>query len=407
MNILFFSTVFPDDAEPSRGTYNLELCRALTVDHHVSVVSPRGWTEALPRTLTRRRYLSHNVLRGTNIKAAYPTYWYPPRVYREQYGDFLWRSSRSAVQQVCKDAAPDAVLSYWAHPDGEAGLLAAREYDVPSAVIVGGSDVLILPNCPKRGERVQRVLKESDAVITVSDGLREKVMELGIDAAHVHTITQGINTQLFHNAGREAAQARLAQQYASLGHERSVLLWVGRMVDVKRLDVLINAVAVLRDGGRDFVLCLVGDGPQRGMIETQVNEQALTDHVVFAGAVSPDSLGDWYRTADATILSSESEGLPNVLRESLACGTPFVSTNIGSIAEIADEQYAILVPPNDAHALAHGIDEVLDGSHRAHAREYRPRTWDTMADDVVKLFQQCTAPKTSSNRPEAATCHVS
>ncbi|MEZ6050312.1 MAG: glycosyltransferase [Planctomycetaceae bacterium] len=406
MNILFLSTVFPDDAEPSRGTYNLELCRALAEDHDVRVVSPRGWTEALPRTLMGRKYHSEKVLRDTNIKAVYPTYWYPPRFCREQYGDFLWRSSRRAVRELCGDATPDAVLSYWAHPDGEAGLHAARAHGVPSAVIVGGSDVLLLPRCPNRGERVRRVLTESDAVITVSDGLREKVIELGVDAGQVHTVTQGINTKQFHNTDRAAARARLAQQHAPVGQKQAILLWVGRMVEVKRLDVLINAVSALRERGRDFVLCLVGDGPLRSATESLVKERGLVHHVLFAGAVPPVSLGDWYRTADVTVLSSESEGLPNVLRESLACGTPFVSTNVGSIAEIADERYAVLVPPNDAHALASGIDEVLKGTHAVHAREYVPRTWEEMAEDVANLFQQSNARPDSANAREGVTCDV-
>ena len=180
MNILFLSTVFSDDDHPSRGTYNLELCRALAAEHHVSVVSPRGWTEVIPRTLKGKAYSAADVLSDSPIKTAYPTYWYPPRIAREQYGEFLWKSSAKAVRELFRHHSPDAVLSYWAHPDGEAGLRAAQEYSVPSAVIVGGSDVLLLPNCPNRGERVRRVLSESDAVITVSDGLREKVIELGV-----------------------------------------------------------------------------------------------------------------------------------------------------------------------------------------------------------------------------------
>ncbi len=406
MNLLFLSTVFPDDNEPSRGTYNRELCGALAAEHRVRVVSPRGWTEALRQTFSGRRYSSSMVLRGTGIVADYPTYWYPPRISRERYGDFLWKSSRQAVTRLCGDNPPQAVLSYWAHPDGEAGLRAAQAYGVPSAVIVGGSDILLLPNCPKRGARVRHVLKESDAVITISHGLREKVIELGIDPSHVHTIAQGINTELFHSSGREASRARLAVTHAELTDECPVLLWVGRMVDLKRLDVLVDAAVALRATGREFVLCLVGDGPERGTIASLVRKHRLERSVVFAGAMPPDALGDWYRAADLTVISSESEGLPNVLRESLACGTPFVSTHVGSIAEIADERYSVLVPPHDALALAQGIEQVLDGSHQSNALEDHPRTWPAMAAEIVSLFEHCGAGNRAIDAREGMSCHA-
>ncbi|MCA9076403.1 MAG: glycosyltransferase [Planctomycetaceae bacterium] len=407
MKLLFLSTVFPDDDDPSRGTYNSELCRALAVEHHVSVVSPRSWTEVIPRALKGKTYSAANGLSDSRIEAAYPTYWYPPRFGRGQYGEFLWKSSATAVRELCRTHSPDAVLSYWAHPDGEAGLRAAREYGVPAAVIVGGSDVLLLPNCPKRGERVRRVLNESDAVITVSDGLRNKVIELGIDAASVHTITQGINTELFHANGRKESRIRVADEYTSLASDRPVLLWVGRMVEVKRLDVLIETAALLQARGRDFTLALVGDGPERSKVEALASERRLQDRVLFTGAVAPDSLGVWYRAANVTVLSSESEGLPNVLRESLACGTPFVSTRVGSIAEIADERYSVLVLPQSPDALAEGIEDVLDGAHRQNAMEYQPRTWSEMADDVVRLFRECGATDASSEATEQVSCHVS
>src|SRR5262249_25688751 len=85
----------------------------------------------------------------------------------------------------------------------------------------------------------------------------------------------------------------------------------------------------------------------------------LSDFVHFAGAVGQEQLPDWYRAADVTVLPSRSEGIPNVLRESLACGTPFVASQVGGIPEIADEATCRLVPPEDANALANAVVEVL------------------------------------------------
>ena len=79
----------------------------------------------------------------------------------------------------------------------------------------------------------------------------------------------------------------------------------------------------------------------------QAETHDLSTHITFIGPRVHDELPDWYRAADLTVLPSHSEGLPNVLRESLACGTPFVATNVGGISEIAHPDYSLLVPAED------------------------------------------------------------
>jgi glycosyltransferase involved in cell wall biosynthesis len=295
---------------------------------------------------------------------------------------------------------PDGVLSYWAHPDGDAGLRAAQHIGVPHAVIVGGSDVLLLPRDRRRRECVRRVLTESDAVITVSDGLRDAVLQLGAADERVHTIYQGIDTDLFSPGDRSEARRRL-----ELPHDRNVLVWVGRMAPVKGLEVLIAACAELKRRERSFLLCLIGDGSERQGLESQVRLLNLSDSVRCIGSLSPSSLADWYRAADVTVLSSWSEGLPNVLRESLACGTPFVATDVGSIREIAAPEYSEMAPAGDARALAESVERVLDGSHCAAARHYQPRRWSECAADVAELFAgSATKSQRNAHRIQEAVC---
>jgi glycosyltransferase involved in cell wall biosynthesis len=112
------------------------------------------------------------------------------------------------------------------------------------------------------------------------------------------------------------------------------------------------------------------------------------------GAVPYHQTAQWYRAADLTVLCSDSEGLPNVLRESLACGTPFVSTNVGSIQEIADPSSSILSRKGDAGELADAIETALRGRLRSGAQRYEPRTWNDCAAEVTRLLgrKERTAP---------------
>ena len=137
--------------------------------------------------------------------------------------------------------------------------------------------------------------------------------------------------------------------------------------------------------------CLLGEGPCRTEWEQLAIREGVADLVQFIGPVGHDRLANWYRAADLTVLCSESEGLPNVLRESVACGTPFVSTDVGSIREIAEPQFSELVPVHDATALAWGIQTVILGTHAEAAKQFVARSWSETANDTQALFEELIA----------------
>ncbi|NOX52882.1 MAG: glycosyltransferase family 4 protein, partial [Planctomycetes bacterium] len=248
-------------------------------------------------------------------------------------------------------------------------------------VIAGGSDVLILTRTAARRARVLNVLRESEAVVTVSEGLRQRVLALGASPERVHTIYQGIDASVFHPGDR-----RDARQQLGLSDHYRVLVWVGRMVPVKGLEVLIDAFTVAAGGCGSLHLYLLGDGPLVTPLRRCVEERHLMDRVHFVGPVPHHDLPTWYRAADGTVLSSWSEGLPNVLRESLACGTPFVATDVGSISEIADAAYSLLTPAGDVILLADAMRRITDERYRRGAEAYRARTWDDTARDFSDLL---------------------
>lgn len=384
MNILFISETFPDAAHPATGTYNLALCRELARTHSVKVISPRSWIDRL----RGRHSPTVDSAQSLGIEVLYPTRWYTPGFAQAHYGGQMWWSIQSAIQTLCRDWRPDAVLSYWAHPDGECGLRAGQMFQAPSAVIVGGSDVLLLPRDRVRGACVRRILRDSDTVITVSDGLHDVCIELGVSDVRVRTIRQGIDPQTFHPGSQAEARSRVG---LSLAPDESMAVWVGRLVSLKRVDVLIRACRLLRDQGQRVRFCLLGEGPCRTEWEQLAAREGVSDLIQFVGPVGHDRLADWYRAADLTVLCSESEGLPNVLRESVACGTPFVSTAVGSIREIAEPQFSVLVPVNDIPQLADGIQSVIQGTHREAAQRFTPRTWTQTAHDTQTLFEELIA----------------
>ena len=383
MNVLFLSMTFPDAINPERGTYNLEFCAALARQHNVRVIAPRSWHEWLKVKRKGAAYAPSRDTAEHSLPVAFPVFWYIPRFRPNALGSAIWRSIRATVRRITKDFKPDVVISYWAYPDADGGLSVARHFGVPSIVIAGGSDVLLLPKEPGRGPAVRRVLTESEMVTTVSDGLRDASIALGVPSQRVKTIRQGINPRVFFPGDKAAARTKLNSV-----DDSEILVWVGRMVPVKNLDLLIDALKLLVRDRPNLRLHLIGDGASRGPLQARVEAEGLSQTVRFEGAVAHDRLPDWYRAADAVVLSSHSEGLPNVLRESLACGTPFVATNVGDISEIARPEFSRLVDSGDAKAFASAIVEVLKPSYRQSAAQYQPRNWNDCAREYSDLLEQ-------------------
>ena len=122
----------------------------------------------------------------------FPRFYFPPRVARHHRGTWLWWSVRGALLRLASRHRPDAVLSYWAHPDGEAALRLARGLGVPVALMVGGSDVLLLTKDRRRRQRVEAVLRGVDAVVTIGGALRDKVIAMGVPANRVTSVMRPV-----------------------------------------------------------------------------------------------------------------------------------------------------------------------------------------------------------------------
>lgn len=144
------------------------------------------------------------------------------------------------------------------------------------------------------------------------------------------------------------------------------LLAVGRMVDKKGFDVLLEACRRLVDDGLDLRLTLAGDGPRLNRLKARASRLGLEQRVSFAGFVPHHQVAALYRAADLFLApsritaSGDRDGIPNVLVEAMALGLPVVATDVAGIGEVVrDRETGRLVPPEDPAALARAASEVL------------------------------------------------
>ncbi len=382
MKILFVSNVHPNPLAPGKGTFNGALIRALGQQHDVHVVCPVSWVD---RLRGRKTVLPKTpILLQPTVTASYPTFWYPPKVLRSQYDRFLEWSIQGRVERDFRSARPDAVLSYWAHPDGAVALRIARRLGVPAISMVGGSDVLLIGKHGTRRTAILNTLVNSDAVIAVSSDIAQQIIADGVEAEKVFVVRRGVDEKLFYPGDKDAARRKLG-----LPLNARILVGVGRLVPVKDWPTLVAACGQLHQQGSGVRCYVLGDGPGRSALEQQIVNLGLQGRVELRGGQPQADLGDWYRAADLVVLPSLSEGIPNVLLEAIACGASFVASNVGGIPEIADPVSDLLVPAGEPQQLAAAIQTRLETEPSQHRQRVKPLSWMASAEQVSNIIQKC------------------
>jgi glycosyltransferase involved in cell wall biosynthesis len=183
-----------------------------------------------------------------------------------------------------------------------------------------------------------------------------------------------------------AAQARAALDITG----GPVLLTVGNLHEHKGQHLAIDALALLRPTHPQACLLVVGTGPDAAALRTRAERAGVADAVRFIGAVPNAQLARWYSAADVLLLCSSREGWPNVLLESMACGTPVVASAVGGVGEIVSSAAAgRTVTERTPAAFAQAVDTLLAqhidrAAVRAHAERYG---WEGTSRGQIALFE--------------------
>lgn len=281
---------------------------------------------------------------------------------------------------------------------GKNGLLATQLADVgvldaPLVVTFHGNDVTAYPR--ELGDDVYAPLFRRAAAVTgVSRFVVDRLVGLGAPPAQLHRIPMPFAADRF--VGRPPQPERP-------GPVR--LVSVGRLVDKKGFDDLLDAVARLRDDEVDVALRIVGDGPRRDHLARRIVELDLAGRVELLGALGPDDLAAQMSAADLFVLASvtapngDHEGLGVVLQEAQAIGLPVVATRHDGFPDaVVEGESALLVDEHAPDQLAAAIAELAADRDRwsamaaaggRHVRDTFDRT--TVATAFDQLLREVVA----------------
>lgn len=175
-----------------------------------------------------------------------------------------------------------------------------------------------------------------------------------------------------------------------LPHNKKIIFSLGSLIERKGFNYLIDAMEIVAEKRKDVLCFIGGSGPLEGVLQKQITELNLQNHIKLVGFVSDELLPLWMNACDIFVFPSLNEGVPLVMFESLACGKPFVGTKVGGIPEIiSSEDYGLLVEPANPEDLAEKILIAIGNEWDSEKiRKYAERfVWDVVADKVIKCYE--------------------
>jgi glycosyltransferase involved in cell wall biosynthesis len=193
------------------------------------------------------------------------------------------------------------------------------------------------------------VLRRADAVVDLAPDLAMRRAALAHRQGTLHkVIPNGVPTR--HFDVRERTPPRQDELFR--------LLYVGQLIPMKRVDVLLRAVATLTQRRRIHLDLVYHIATEEERLRRLCHELSIDRCVTFRGAVKQTELGESYRRAHTVVLPSEGDYLPGVLTESMMCGTPVVATSAGAMREQVS-RFGVIVEPSSVPALVVGLDEMI------------------------------------------------
>jgi glycosyltransferase involved in cell wall biosynthesis len=275
--------------------------------------------------------------------------------------------------------------AHYFYPDGVAAALLGRTFGKPVVITARGSDITQIAEFALPRRMIQLAARSAAHLITVCQDLKDRLVELGVDAHRITVLRNGVDLDTFRPRDRQALRAK----YGVAG---PVLLSVGHLIPRKAHDIVIEAAAQLPG----TTLLIAGEGPERDALVRLTERLGVADRIRFLGQVAPTEIAQVFCAADVLVLASSREGWANVLLEAMACGTPVVASDVNGTPEVVTEPAAgLLVRERTGAAFAAAIKQLLDRPlDRAATRAYAEGfSWEATTAGQLEIFAAVAARK--------------
>lgn len=388
IKLLTFSTLYPNNCQPAHGIFVENRLREMLKSGLVTskVVAPVPWFPSQNKLFGRYAGYAQVCAQECrhHIDIQHPRYLLVPKIGTTIAPYLMYRSMRGTVKRILAAGYDFDILdAHYFYPDGVAAALLAQEFSKPLVITARGTDLNLIPNLKGPRQQIQWAANQAREIITVCQALAEPLIDMGIPAAKIHSIRNGVDLEAFKPMDRKIAKKKF-------GVSGPVAVSVGGLIERKGNHITIDALKDLPD----LTLLLAGDGPERSALARLAKKNGVENRVHFLGPIPHGELSQLYSAGDLLILASSREGWANVLLEAMACGTPVVATDIWGTGEVVQSPEAgVLAVERSAPAIATAVGKLLTHYPKRNAtRTYAEKfSWDETTAAQLKLFQSIIA----------------
>lgn len=312
-----------------------------------------------------------------------------------------WRIAR----KIARRHRATVMHGHWVIPGGITAALAAPER--PLVISLHGSDVYVAETVAPARYAARTAFARAGMVTACSADLGRRATALGADPSRLEVVPYGVDVDRF-KPDDEVRRGRRAE--LGIDDETRLIFSAGRLVKKKGFEYLIDAMSALASSTRTL-LAIGGEGDLERELRDRAARSTAASSIRFLGNLTQHQVAEYLAAADVAVVpsvrddSGNVDGLPNVVMEALASGTPLVSTPAGGIGDVIDSgKTGLIVPERDPAALASAISQLLTTPELARAIGSSARSlaaerfgWARTAERFEAAYDRALVLKSSGN----------
>ncbi len=390
MRILTFTSLFPNGRNPDFGIFIFQRTAHLArrEGNAVEVIAPIPCVPTFLKGTARGSVASIPQTEEVgNLQVHHPRYLLAPKVSMPLHGLLMYAGCLGYVKRLHAKHRFDCIDAHYAFPDGLAAVLIGRSLGIPVVVSARGTDIHTFQSFPTIRPQIRWTLRHAAHVIAVSDSLAAIMLNLEPSLRRTQTIGNGVDSGRFFPENQLVARDKLG-----LAVGDRIIVSVAALKHVKGPDLLVRAAALLKKSFARCKVLFVGAGAELASLQKLALQLNCADICQFVGPVPNEQLKTYYSAADVSCLASRNEGWPNVILESLACGTPVVATGVGEVRRLlANPEFGIVVDPTP-EAIQEGLSQALQQRWNTETLSAfaQGHTWENVAAQVEAVLKQAT-----------------
>lgn len=291
-----------------------------------------------------KEWLSHRNECKASQNIKYCPYFYIPKFGRRLVPFFQLLSLIFFLPWI-KKQQPSAILASWGFPDAVAVSMLNKFLYLPFFVKVHGTDINENSQFPARSCLIKKWLNKAQTIFCASQALADVLHSQGIDKQKLSVNYNGVNQDVFYPLKEKP--------------HRQHFVFVGSLITTKGCNELFSAFIQIKKKFPEMELDILGEGPMKSLLSEKINHHGLSGSIRLCGSVPLPEVAQYIRQANVLVLPSYREGVPNVLLESFASGTPVISTRVGGIPEVVNEDVGLLIDAKSEQQLATAMEQAL------------------------------------------------